>query len=200
MKQKNNILSTSLLLIIIELVTNQICQKTDTTIKSIIRGNYLMSNFQNHKIYIEGGNEGSCLLDNIYIVEYRFGHPTSLIGTSIIFYLYQTYELNTLKIWFWDLKTTFYAISDFIIFNNIETIIYESSRGQLITFQIRNQQRFSKKSTNRIRNNLSFPVGVKSTEFYISKRAYICIYEGISFLNNYLNLEETNFACFQHFG
>ncbi|CAK66918.1 unnamed protein product (macronuclear) [Paramecium tetraurelia] len=78
-------------------------------------------------------NTDSCLRDNAYIVYGNFGYTGGLIGASIIIDLQQTYELNTFKIWFYDLDDRLYTIRVYVIYNNIEKIIYQSSHGQSIT-------------------------------------------------------------------
>ncbi|CAD8214617.1 unnamed protein product [Paramecium octaurelia] len=96
------------MLIIVNFLTAtiQICLKQQDELLSIIRGKYknvlqlnrgaiISSRKQN--VFL-GGNYGSCLNDAIYQLSY---YTWSLQGQSITFQLPQSYELNTLKIWFW---------------------------------------------------------------------------------------------------
>ncbi|CAD8207362.1 unnamed protein product [Paramecium octaurelia] len=78
-------------------------------------------------------NADSCFRDIIYTVAGNFGYTGNLIGTSIIIDLQQAYELNTLKLWFYDLDSRSYTIRAYVIFNNTDKIISESYHGQSIT-------------------------------------------------------------------
>ncbi|CAD8215566.1 unnamed protein product [Paramecium octaurelia] len=141
MKWNSYFLCAILLLYNIQLVVNTPCKRREAKLKSIIRGKYknvlnynmgaLISSKQQNGFYV--GIYGSCLRDNIYTITGGYGYTSSVLGKSIIFDLQEYYELNTLKIWFWDQTYRFYRLKIYLIYNDVETIIYESNFVQSIT-------------------------------------------------------------------
>ncbi|CAD8187962.1 unnamed protein product [Paramecium octaurelia] len=93
--------------------SNQTSLKSKDDMLSAIRGNYknvlqkeegaiISSKSQNG---MKAGNNGSCLNDQMYDLEIYTWNSS---GYSITFQLRQIYELNTLKIWFWDGNSRIY--------------------------------------------------------------------------------------------
>ncbi|CAD8105956.1 unnamed protein product [Paramecium primaurelia] len=116
------------------------CLNVCSRINSTKRGNYLnVLNYHNgdlisskNKNQFNDYNDGSPFRDEIYLVTSYFGFLMCSLGQSIQINLIQKYELNTLKIWLWDRTNRFYTIEVFIIFENVETRIYESNQAQSI--------------------------------------------------------------------
>ncbi|CAD8202682.1 unnamed protein product [Paramecium octaurelia] len=163
MKWNSCFLLAILLLCNIQLVVNTPCNRREATLTSIIRGKYknvlnydmgtLISSKQQNEFSV--GIYGSCLRDNIYTITSEYGFISSEIGDSIIFDLQEQYELNTLKIWLWDQSNRFYRIKIYLIYQDVETIIYESNFVQSITtitfpaqsvqgFKVQSQWKYSK--------------------------------------------------------
>ncbi|CAD8137807.1 unnamed protein product [Paramecium octaurelia] len=153
MKWNSCFLCAILLLYKIQLVVNTPCNRREAKLKSIIRGKYknvinynmgtLISSKQQNGFAV--GIYGSCLRDNIYTITGGYGFTSSAIGNSIIFDLQEQYELNTLKIWLWDQSYRFYRIQIYLIYQQVETIIYESNFAQsitTITFPVQSVQGF----------------------------------------------------------
>ncbi|CAD8058059.1 unnamed protein product [Paramecium primaurelia] len=137
-------LLTMLLIFNMPVISNQKCLTRQTKIKSIIRGNYqnvlhlykgalISSRITNGFL---GGNNGCCLRDSIYTLSTYTWSPT---GQSITLDLLQKYELNTLKIWFWDGDNRFYRIRIYIIFENSETQIYDNFAQSVFTIKFSDQ-------------------------------------------------------------
>ncbi|CAD8132573.1 unnamed protein product [Paramecium octaurelia] len=127
-----------ILLINMSLIANQLCLRQQAKIKSIIRGQYKNAFSQNKGTLITskmlnifvGGDKGSCLRDTIYIITV---YTLSSLGYSINFGLLQKYEINTLRIWFWDGDNRQYNIKIFILFDGHETQIYNNLANSILT-------------------------------------------------------------------
>ncbi|CAD8190277.1 unnamed protein product [Paramecium pentaurelia] len=141
---KNSQLLTILLFFYWFIGTNQICLNKYNQMLSIIRGNYknvlhlmngaiISSRKQNGFL---GDNHGSCLNDAIYRIT---NYTWNLTGNSIIFELIQTYELNTLKLWFWDGDNRIYRFNIYIINETQESLIYDSTSNSIFTLTFTDQ-------------------------------------------------------------
>ncbi|CAK56681.1 unnamed protein product (macronuclear) [Paramecium tetraurelia] len=123
-----------IILIFIHLIieSNSICLKNQNYFLSIIRGNYknvlqkngeaiISSRLQNG---MKAGKDGSCLNDSMYDLDiYTWNYH----GQSIAFQLRQVYELNTLKIWFWDGDSRIYRFKIYIQNENQEKLVYDGT-------------------------------------------------------------------------
>ncbi|CAD8179249.1 unnamed protein product [Paramecium pentaurelia] len=138
------------MVIILELIViGGCCQPQDKINKSIIRGGYTnVLNLSNGALissrqmnyYPEGQIQSLCLRDSIYNVNGHKGFWACLIGRSIIIDLFQTYELNTLKLRVWDLEfARWYNLEVYIIYNNIKKLIFQQLAQRVITIQFEDQ-------------------------------------------------------------
>ncbi|CAD8201710.1 unnamed protein product [Paramecium pentaurelia] len=176
MKWNKYIFSVILLLFNFELVYNQACQRREARLKFITRGkyknvlNYNMGALISSKVIngFSGGNQGSCYRDTIYTITGGYGFTASALGNSIIFDLQEQYQLNTLKIWFWDQSYRFYTIKIYLIYNDVETIIYESTLVQSITtikFSDQSVQKFKIYNENGNTQNTGLHI-IKAEAYY----------------------------------
>ncbi|CAD8113199.1 unnamed protein product [Paramecium sonneborni] len=132
------------LLLLFNVSGSQCCLARQAKIKSIIRGYKKNVLHQCNGALISskilngflGGNNGSCLRDTIYTL---FTYTWSSTGYSITFDLTQKYELNTLKIWFWDGDNRFYKIQIYIILESSETQIYDNFVQSVFTIYFPDQ-------------------------------------------------------------
>ncbi|CAD8133603.1 unnamed protein product [Paramecium octaurelia] len=133
-----------ILLINISIVANQLCLRQQAKIKSIVRAHYKNA-FSQYKgalisskilIGFVGGNNGSCLRDNIYTFNLYTESP---IGYSIDLALIQKYEINTLKIWFWDGDNRYYNVKITILLDGEETQIYNNLARNILTITFPSQ-------------------------------------------------------------
>ncbi|CAD8211021.1 unnamed protein product [Paramecium octaurelia] len=126
------------------IIANQYCLRRQVKIKSIIRGNYknvlhiqngaLISSKSSNKFY--GGNNGICLKDAAYITSiYQWCQQ----GYSIVLVFLQKYELNTLKIWFWDGDNRIYRIKIYTQLESQETQIYDGFTKSVFTISFPDQ-------------------------------------------------------------
>ncbi|CAD8192399.1 unnamed protein product [Paramecium pentaurelia] len=133
-------LLTMLLIFNIQKIANQQCLVSKAKIRSIIRGHQIDVVNQKKGALISskkqngflGGNNGSCLRDTIYTLT---GYTSSSLGQSVKLELLQNYELNTIKIWFWDGDNRFYRIQVYIIYENSETQIYDNFAKSIFTIK-----------------------------------------------------------------
>ncbi|CAD8198831.1 unnamed protein product [Paramecium pentaurelia] len=103
-------------------------------------------------------NDGSPFRDEIYLVTSYFGFLMCSLEQSIQINLIQKYELNTLKIWLWDRNNRFYTMEVFIIFENVETRIYENNQAQsilTIKFPAQKVESFRKQMIYKLNQKLS---------------------------------------------
>ncbi|CAD8108062.1 unnamed protein product [Paramecium primaurelia] len=129
------------IVIILELIViGGCCQPQDKIKKSIIRGSYTnvlhlnngaLISSRKMNYYPEGQIQSLCLRDSIYNVNWQKGYWGCNQGNSIIIDLFQTYELNTLKLRVWDLEfARWYNLEVYIIYNNIKKLIFTTTHTQ----------------------------------------------------------------------